>query len=324
MRGAGRLRRLGTSVRRRLARRGVVLLYHRVAAPTCDPAQLCVSPEHFAAQLQVLRDSAHPLGLEEFEARRIEGTLPRRAVAVTFDDGYQDNLTTAAPLLVRAEIPATVFVTTGAVGSPRGFWWDELAALLLGLPLPDAPLQVALDDGAPAFIAMPPHDPVALYQRISERLRPMALQARERALSQLADRLHRTVPVPEIARACDRNELRALAATPGITIGAHSVTHSVMARQSDAELERETGGCREALATLLGAPPQGFAYPFGSLGDISPAAVAAVQQAGFAFGCANVAGAAWSGSDRWRMPRELVRDWDAATFRAHLDRWLAA
>jgi peptidoglycan/xylan/chitin deacetylase (PgdA/CDA1 family) len=152
MRGTGALRRLATATRRRFARRGVILLYHRVASPGLDPDRLAVTSSHFDAQLRVLSTLGQPLGLEEFERRRRDGTLPERAVAVTFDDGYQDNLLEAAPALARARIPATVFVATGRTGGARGFWWDELAALLLTGERPSCTLPLALDDGGPAAI----------------------------------------------------------------------------------------------------------------------------------------------------------------------------
>jgi peptidoglycan/xylan/chitin deacetylase (PgdA/CDA1 family) len=124
------VRAVGGALRRR-SPRGVILTYHRIAGPRPDPLLLDVSASNFDAQLSVLSRTAAPLRLDEFESLRREGRLPARAVAVTFDDGYADNLHAAAPLLERHEIPATVFVTAGMIGSARGFPWDEADA---GLP----------------------------------------------------------------------------------------------------------------------------------------------------------------------------------------------
>ena len=107
----------------------LILMYHRVAADPIDPWALAVMPSHFAEQVEVLRSTRLPLPLEEFVRRLEADKLPDNAVAVTFDDGYLDNLTNAKPLLSAAGVPATVFIATSYLGEQ--FWWDELARLLL-------------------------------------------------------------------------------------------------------------------------------------------------------------------------------------------------
>jgi peptidoglycan/xylan/chitin deacetylase (PgdA/CDA1 family) len=95
-----------------------------------------------------------------------------------------------------------------------------------------------------------------------------------------------------------------------------------MSRQSPAELRRETVACRAQLTEVLGGhAPTAFAYPYGATHDISPAAVDAVREAGYAMACANIPDAAWRASDPFRLPRYLVRNWDAATFRTNLEQW---
>ena len=106
-------------------------MYHRIGDPGCDPWGLAVSPERFAEHLNVLRRNARPIGLRRLAKELGEGTLKPGAVAVTFDDGYANNLYEAKPLLEHHEVPATVFVTSGMVGREREFWWDELEAILI-------------------------------------------------------------------------------------------------------------------------------------------------------------------------------------------------
>jgi peptidoglycan/xylan/chitin deacetylase (PgdA/CDA1 family) len=90
----------------------VILMYHRVAEPLCDPWGLAVSPIHFEQQMRVLRAHRTPLPMSEFVQRLCLGTLPDRAVGITFDDGYIDNLLNAKSILRRYEIPATFFLVT--------------------------------------------------------------------------------------------------------------------------------------------------------------------------------------------------------------------
>lgn len=117
------LRQSGRWLRSRLTPGALILGYHRVADLQSDPHGLAVSVEHFAQQLEVLQRLAQPLPLAQLVAHLKAGTLPPRAVALTFDDGYADVLYQALPLLERYEIPATLFVVTGCLGEP--FWWER-------------------------------------------------------------------------------------------------------------------------------------------------------------------------------------------------------
>jgi peptidoglycan/xylan/chitin deacetylase (PgdA/CDA1 family) len=122
VRGLKTLRLTGRWLRSRLSPGALVLGYHRVANAEADARGLCVSPRHFEEQLEVLRRVACPVALEEL-VRGLPGDLPRRAVALTFDDGYADVLHRAQPLLERYQIPASVFVVSGCLGGQ--FPWVE-------------------------------------------------------------------------------------------------------------------------------------------------------------------------------------------------------
>src|SRR5687767_7178597 len=96
------------SARRRLRPsrpRPVILMYHRIARPSADPWGLAVRPDHFEEHLSVLRRRRSPLPMSEFVTRLEHATLPADAVAVTFDDGYVDNLLHAKPRLAAAAVP---------------------------------------------------------------------------------------------------------------------------------------------------------------------------------------------------------------------------
>jgi peptidoglycan/xylan/chitin deacetylase (PgdA/CDA1 family) len=120
--GAKSLRRTGRWLRSRLWPGALILGYHRVADAGSDPRGMCVSPRHFEQHLEVIRRVAFPVTLDEL-VRGLPGELPPRALALTFDDGYADVLQRAQPLLELYQLPASVFVVTGCVGSR--FPWDE-------------------------------------------------------------------------------------------------------------------------------------------------------------------------------------------------------
>jgi peptidoglycan/xylan/chitin deacetylase (PgdA/CDA1 family) len=83
----------------------------------------------FAEQMEVLRKYANPCPLSALVRAHKDGADLKSSVAVTFDDGYLDNLTTAKPILESHDIPGTVFVCTSAVRRGKEFWWDQLAGL---------------------------------------------------------------------------------------------------------------------------------------------------------------------------------------------------
>lgn len=101
-----------------------VLMYHKVDAQPDNPP--CVPPPLFAAQMEYLRAHYHPISAAEWlAARRGEAALPERAVLVTFDDGYRDNLIEAAPVLKRLGVPALIFLPTDFLGADRPLPHDE-------------------------------------------------------------------------------------------------------------------------------------------------------------------------------------------------------
>ena len=115
-----------TATRRLLRRfepghRCLILLYHRIGTPITDPWTLAVSPERFEQHLALLRERFQPLALSALVTALQSGNLPARGVALTFDDGYADNLLAGAPLLEQYTIPATVYVTAGHLGAATSF-----------------------------------------------------------------------------------------------------------------------------------------------------------------------------------------------------------
>ena len=107
----------------------LILGYHRIANVKHDEYEVCVSPEHFAEQMDVISKHTNPIGLGKLVQHLKEDSLPPKSIAITFDDGYADNMYQAVPILEKYKIPATIFVCTGYSG--KEFWWDELERLII-------------------------------------------------------------------------------------------------------------------------------------------------------------------------------------------------
>ncbi len=339
----GRVRRAVTRAIRKRRSGALILLYHRVAEPAFDPQLLCVSPRRFAEQLEALAERVELLSLVELVAALRDGVLPRRAAALTFDDGYQDNLETAKPLLEARRVSATVFVATGRLHGERRFWWDRLERLLLRPGVLASALEVRAGGearrwelGAVArydeaaferhrrWNVLTPEDPTlrhAAYRELHHLLRQQGPAEHESVLEQI-EACHE--PLPHEAKPAiglQAEGLRRLAGGGLVEVGAHSVSHSRLAGLPIDEQRMEIEESKRRLETLLGRGVRSFAYPFGSRADYTSDTVRLVREAGFSCACANEPGAVRRGSDPFELPRMIVRDWSGDELASRLEGW---
>ena len=334
------LRRGVQKVRNRVAPRGLILLYHRVAEVDQDPWRLCVSQRHFSEHLAVIREFGSPLGLGELVRRLLANTLPRRAIVVTFDDGYADNLYSAKPLLAQQAIPATMFITTGMIGKNQEFWWDELDRILLkpttlppllSLTINGTSFQWKSDEGPAADgkgerSHWCPSDKEGLgarhrfYRSVYHFLFSLATEDRQGVLDKLV-RWSRVKPQSRPTyRSMSYQELSKLADEGLIDVGAHTVSHPALSNLSASHQEAEIRRSKTDLQDVLGRPITSFAYPFGRAEDYTAETAALVRQAGFACACSTRARPLRRDDDVFDLPRFTVPDWNGEKF----SQWLSA
>lgn len=319
-----------------IGRAAMVLLYHRVTRLEGDPQLLAVAPERFEQQVAFLRQNAVPLSLAELVERLPRGDIPERAVVLTFDDGYEDNLEEAKPILAGHDVPATVFVTTSGLGGHREFWWDDLERMLLATPsglstdamISAGGVDVRIPAGAyrPAaehagwtvLCAEAPTPRHAAYRTICETIRPLSANRRDAVTERIEMELRLPRVIRRTHRAMDENQLRRLADGGLIEIGAHTLTHPVLAALPLEEQQREIAESRRILEDVIGSPVRAFSYPFGGKGDYTSDTANCVRAAGYTHACANVPGLVAAGCDPWQLPRVLVRDWSVDEFATRL------
>lgn len=318
----------------------IVLAYHRVAQADRDPQSLCVQPDHFAEQLAALRKDFRIVPLRSLVHRLSAGESVAGTAAITFDDGYADNLHNARPVLERLHAPATVFVTSDHIGNAAEFWWDELDRLLLQpgtlpleLELPiaghryswilgdDARYDGTAFDRHRNWSAGAPSHPTRrhhIYSALSMLLPALSLAQRDDVL----ERLRTWAGQDRCARASHRtlteSETVALAAGDLIEIGAHTAAHPVLSMLPVAEQKREIEASKRRLEAVLERPVVSFAYPYGSLSDYGRETIETVQASGFESACTTFDDVVRPGADPFQLPRMLVRDWDGEQFAREL------
>lgn len=321
----------------------VILLYHRVATPESDPWSLCVEPGRFEEQMRAIRRLGRPMFLSDLVRSLQKGTVPRRAVVVTFDDGYVDNFAAAAPRLARHEVPATMFITTGGWGMTREFWWDELEQLVLqpgrlpetvSLRLQGQSHEWRLDGSATLeeavfrrhlrWSAGQPEDPTprhTLYRQLYALLQPASATERQRAMDELWQQADRKPTLRPAFRIMDESQLKSLAQSPWIEIGAHTVTHPNLASLNAADQSTEISGSRRSLERLLQRQMRGFAYPFGKSVHYNDDTLRIVKENGFDSACSTTLAAVRSDSPRFELPRFPVQDWSGDELETLLESW---
>lgn len=314
---------------------GVVLIYHRVAQPQADPWNLSVSPENFAAQMSVLMQYGVPRTMSDLAQHISTTQVSDRSIAVTFDDGYVDNLSHALPTLQAHKVPATVFVISGAIGKPNAFWWDLLTRVFLETPALPRSLTLLLssvhrcfDLGASAALEAPAlaghrawradlTDPKDGRQRVfldvwSHMLELSSTEKIEAANYILAwAGMTGTAARPHDGRPMNRDELELLSGSPLIEIGGHTITHPDLSRLPSEEAINELSQGRKILMDFTNQPVDSFAYPYGRYSDQT---AAQIKQAGFTCAGWSKPGLVTRGSDAFALPRLHISDLDSDAF----------
>ena len=311
-----------------------ILLYHRVAEPLTDPWWLAVSSRNFAAHLDVMRRHCEVVPLTSL-SQRSEGSRP--GIAITFDDGYRDNLVAAA-LLADRRLSATVFVVSTPLSHGAEFWWDQLDRIVLRTAsLPDRLVLETENQifswAVPEFDSVreaadapstwrawepPRHDRQRLFLELYAVLFAATPDERGHLMEQLASWAATPTKGNDTPRALTMDEFLDLASAPGIEIGAHTQSHPRLADLPVAVQELEIDGSRRALEQLVTTRVSSFSYPFGRQSDYTDETVDLVRRASFELACSTVRGVVSAAPDRLQLPRLQVHDWEGTEF----ERWL--
>jgi len=288
----------------------LILIYHRVNEERTRFRIETTPAAAFRAQMKHLARNYRVLHLEEI-VTRLAGheRLPKRAVAVTFDDGYADNYHHAYPILRAAGIPATIFVTTGYVESSAVPWFDRV---LHAFEHATAPSVMVPGVSGPALL-----DGEAARLRIARRcLYALIAMPDAERLSEV-ERLERALLPAGAPTAPNRmltwNQIREMAAG-GISFGSHTVTHPILSTVDPERVRQELTASKRALETALGRPVTLFAYPSGKPADYTDAVVASVRAAGYTAGLTTSVGLNARGGDLHRLRRVKPRAHDLASF----------
>ncbi|KPF72713.1 polysaccharide deacetylase [Bosea sp. AAP35] len=262
---------------------GVILTLHHVRPQrpaTFQPNSLLdITPEFLDRALALIRAEGYDLvSLEEAVLRLSQPRTERFFVALTFDDGYRDNVEHAWPVLAKHGAPWTLFVTTGFADRSARLWWLELEEAIRALPA----ITLSLPAGPFAARTASDSDKQRAFEALYWRLRQQPEAILLSAISDLAAQAGIDAAALVERECLPWETLRALAGAPGVTIGAHTLSHPMLAKHEEAFARDEITDSRTRLEAELGVPIRHFAYPVGDPTSASPRDFALAREAGFA------------------------------------------
>lgn len=321
----------------------IVLAYHRVADLSCDPQCLAVDIARFDEQMRLISEAFTMLSASDLlELVTERKRLPKRSVVVTIDDGYADTLHNAKPILAAHSVPAAVFVSSDYVGADREFWWDEIERVVLHAPSLPSRIQIVAGDATcrrrielePSSatqsverldgwdIRMPPaNERQRVYLELRESMLRLSSADRDAALGSLRAQFGVAPFVRPTHRPLSVDELRDLASSGLIEIGAHTRSHQMLSARSADEQREEVLGSKRALEEMLGGPVRLFSYPYGDGDAFTALSERAVRDAGFLGAFTTRFGMTLPWTDCFAVPRCPSENVGGPEFVKRIGRW---
>jgi peptidoglycan/xylan/chitin deacetylase (PgdA/CDA1 family) len=277
-----------------------VLIYHRVLNEPDFMRPGEVDKQAFSWQMALLAKYFNVLPVSEALEKLKTNRLPARAVCITFDDGYADNLLNAAPILKKYQLSATFFIASGYLEGGR-MWNDSIIEAVRNMRQPELDLT---DIELGQYTIATSEQKEAAAQAIIKKIKYL----------ESSQRLHLSEHIAELSNNLPNDlmltheQLKQLH-QQGMEIGGHTVTHPIMAKLNASDALQEVTDNKKMLEQLLQTEIRYFAYPNGKPGsDYLPDNTDLIKNVGYHAAFSTQWGVAMASSDVWQLPR--FTPWD--------------
>ena len=282
----------------RFSTRFQVLTYHRVS-PEAHPYFEPIHPGAFEEQIQFLKCCYRVMSLTDLVYRSQRGELPDRAVAITFDDGYRDNYEFAFPILKKYQVPATIFVATGVIGTGRALWHDRIFDAFRFATVKRVYVS---DDHVRELVLEPAEARHRSLELALARARGLYGEAQRQWIEEVEGRLKPDFSIGYSPGMLDWGQIREMHAA-GIEFGSHTVTHPILSRIPHDELFKEVQESKQQLCEQLGTQILSFAYPNGKASDYNGGVKSMLKECGYVCAVTTQPGFNRSFSDPFELKR---------------------
>jgi len=301
------------SIKKRNEPSARILYYHRVNDVE-DPFFPAISTELFEKEMRFLRKHYTVVSLAEL-LNRLRGGLTEPVVAITFDDGYQDNYYNAFPILQRHGLPATIFLTTGCMDSGEPLWFEQLAYALKTTPQEFVDLEI---DSSPRFWLRTQIERLESNGRIFSILRASPDTERLRWLARIFQKL--SLPEDGVlkGRMLTWDQVRFMQER-GMDFGGHTVTHPFLSRMPSEQVLWEISECKRRIEEEVQLPVSHFAYPNGREEDFGAWNKDLIRRTGYLAAVTTIWGVNYRSTDPMELRRGGPWESSAASFAYKLD-----
>jgi len=255
----------------------VILMYHRVESDKNGWLLPPISTTEFESQMRYLSKTHKILPLNKLAEYLREGRyLDKKVAVVTFDDGYKDNYNNAFPILKKYDVPATVFLVTGHIGSENLFWFDKIRYLIWNTKLKKIEL-----DGFGDFSFDSKFDRLNSIFMILEKFKKISNEKKNHLVEELVNIFDVDIPRglgKDVILSWD--EVKEMSEN-GIDFGAHTVTHPILTRTSSDQTRFEIMQSKKDIEKRLDKPVDTFCYPNGTSSDFNKNLIDLLKENGF-------------------------------------------
>jgi peptidoglycan/xylan/chitin deacetylase (PgdA/CDA1 family) len=258
-----------------------VLNYHRIDEPENSPdtflPNISATPEEFQRQMAYLSRWFNVVSLQDVTNwLSINKPLPHHAALITFDDGYLDNYTNAFPILRKFNFPAVIYLTSGHIAADRPFYWDLAAYCFFHTKRDHFPFP----DGRERKWETQQEKSQILKQWI-ETLKRIEESEKDMWVNRIPDLLNVAIPKDFFRKLIvNWDQVREMS-TNGMDFGAHTITHPILTRISEQQINQEIKGSKKKIEDEIGRPVSSLAYPNGMRADVNNDVVNITKNSGF-------------------------------------------
>jgi len=271
----------------------VVLAYHRVCdikkeSYKFDIELVSASRNSFDYQIKHIKKYYNPISMEQLiDSIERKVSLPKRPILITFDDGFDDNYLNAFPILKKYNVPATIFLSTGYIDTNNVIWFDRLASLIF---LTDLNTLNISEIGKTYNLGAVKSKRGEIMEIICEDLKLIPNIEREKILNDLYDKYENIEEMDASqSKMLDWNQVKEMNSSI-INFGSHTVTHPILSRLTNEELDYELLESKKQIELNLNSPINSISYPNGNESSYNDLVINKAKSFGYKVGFTYIPG----------------------------------